>query len=476
MVTGLRKTRKQRKTHQIEVEFSDEKVTSLGGLVLGEQLGRRLGLWRVLEKYLPERAGKYSWLEIIKAGVGGLLSGSRGSFAAEDLRDDEALLDILGLAGAPEEATFWRCLEGLGEMVESGVLGMVQCEWTKRILEALPRQDLLECDGFFPVFGDGSLLEGSRRREGTKFLRDHDPGLMWATVFAGPLVAEQAIAKPGEGEESLVRGMLPAVVRNVLKPLKMNGRALFLADSLHGDGPTLDVVEKEGLRYVVGAGKLAETGRVLHERTEAEWHDLGPNRQRGWASSAVCLCWLQCREWPNKRLLVGRRVQHDNEMFASYYGVVTNLTESDLDGSSGADFARRVWRLYDAKGRMELGYQELLSDLGLHHPPCQAHIRNAGFYALATLAHTLGVGSKLIGSRGDRDTRRERVKERRDGVPERTHVRPRRGMPLWRVRRRLFSIPGRVSWHARRLRVVLLGASPERQAQFLRWQLCISRC
>jgi len=49
-------------------------------------------------------------------------------------------------------------------------------------------------------------------------------------------------------------------------------------------------------------------------------------------------------------------------------------------------------------------------------------------------------------------------------------------MRLWRVRRRLFSIPGRVSWHARRLRVVLLGASPERQAQFLRWQLCISRC
>jgi len=477
MVTGLQKRKKRRKTHQIEVEFSDEKVTSLGGLVLGEELGRRLGLWRVLEKYLPERSGEYAWLDIVKAGVGGLLSGSRGSFATQELRDDEALLDILGLTGAPEEATFWRCLEGLGEMVESGVLGIVQCEWTKRILKALPRPDLLECEGFFPIFGDGSLLEGSRRREGTKYLRDREPGLMWASVFTGPLVAEEAIARPGAGEESLVRGMLPAVVRNVLKPLKMKSRALFLADALHGDGPTLDVVEKERLRYVVGAGKLSEAQRVLRERLEVEWHDLGPNPKRGWASSAVCQCWLQCANWPRKRLLVGRRITHENEMFPTYYGVLTNLKESDLDDTTAPEFAQRVWRLYDAKGGMELNHQELLSDLGLHHPPCQAHIRNAGFYALATLAHTLGVGVKLIGSRADRDvTRRERIKNRQDGVPERTRVRPRRGMRLWRVRRRLFSIPGRVSWHARKLRVVLLGASPERQAQFMHWQSCIARC
>lgn len=475
MVTALKKNKKRRKTHQIDVEFSDEKVTSFGGLVLGEQLGRRLGLWRVLEKHLAEREGKYSWLDIIKAGVGGLLSGSRGSFATEDLRDDEALLDILGLAGAPEEATFWRCLEGLGEMVESGALGEVQREWTRRILRSLSRRDLLECDGFFPLFGDGSLLEGSRRREGTKFLRDRDPGLMWATVFAGPLVAEQSIAKPGQGEESLVRDMLAEVVEQVLKPLKLHSRALFLADSLHGDGPTLDVVEAHKLRYVVGAGKLSETSRTLHELPEVAWRDLGANPKRGWLSSAVCVCWLQCESWGEKRVLVGRRIRHKNEMFESYYGVLTNLTQADLE-CDGADFAQRIWRLYDAKGRMELSYQELLSDLGLHHPPCQAHIRNAGFYALATLAHTLAVGAKLLGSRADKDPSRQRVKDRRDGIPERTRVRPRRIMRLWRVRRRLFAIPARVSWHARRLKVVLLGASPERQAQFLRWQQTILRC
>ncbi|NQU44386.1 hypothetical protein HQ520_13940 [bacterium] len=56
-------------------------------------------------------------MDIIQTGVAGLLSGARGTFATEKVRDDEALLDLLDLKGAPEEATFWRYLQGLGQMV-----------------------------------------------------------------------------------------------------------------------------------------------------------------------------------------------------------------------------------------------------------------------------------------------------------------------------------------------------------------------
>ena len=41
MVTQL----KQKKTHSIKIEFSDESVTSFGGLTLAERLASRLGLW-----------------------------------------------------------------------------------------------------------------------------------------------------------------------------------------------------------------------------------------------------------------------------------------------------------------------------------------------------------------------------------------------------------------------------------------------
>jgi len=466
-----------RKTHSIEIEFSDENVTSFGGMVLEEQLASRLGLWNALEKRLPEREGVYSWIEIIRAGVGGLLTQARGTYATQEVREDRALLDLLGLEGAPEEATFWRALEGLGKMADSGLLGEVQMEWTRRILAVLKRPELLECHGFFPLFGDGSLLEGSRRREGTTYIRDKGEGLMWATVFAGPFIAAQALARPGEGEQTLIRRMLPGVVEKALEPLRLKERALFLADSLHGDGPTLDAVEGLGLRYVVGAGKLSETERLLREQPASQWLDLGPDAGRRWSESALCLCWIQCAEWKQKRLLVGRRVVREGEMFPTYYGAMTNLREEDLGASDGFEFARKVWRLYDAKGRMELSYQDLLADLDLHHPPCQQHIRNNGFYALATLAHTLRAAVKLLGARSDKENRqRERDKEKRDGVPERIRVKARRGMRLWRLARRLFAIPARVSWHARRLKVVFLGASAHVREQFERWRLCISRC
>lgn len=475
-VTQMPKNRKPRKTHSVDIRFSDEKATSFGGMILEHRLASRLGLWRQLEKRLPDRSGTYSWLDIIQSAVAGLLTGSRGSFATEDVRKDEALLDMLEIPGAPEEATFWRALEGLGEMSGEGLFAQTQAEWTREILSVLPRRDLLECEGFLPVFLDGSLLEGSRRREGTKHIKDKGAGLMWTTVFAGPLVAAQALAKKGEGEQSLGRRLLPLVNERVLKPLNLQSKALVLADSLHGKDPSLQVMEDEGLHYVVGAGALAETGRLLQERSEAEWHELGPNPKRGWASSALCLCWIQCADWAQKRLLVGRRVLREGEMFFTYYGVLTNLTEADLKTTDGVAFAKKIWRLYDAKGRMELGYQELLSDLGLHHPPCQEHLRNAGFYSVATLAHTLGVGVKLIGESSSEQRRREGKKSKQEGAPARIHVRARRGMRLWRVRRKFFALPARVSRHARRLRLDFLGVAAEVRLEFERWHQAICSC
>jgi len=468
---------KRTKVHSLRIEFSDEPVTSFGGMVLPERLAQYLGLWRVLEDRLPSRRGAFSWLEVIKACVGGLLTGGRGTFAAEELREDQALLSLLGLEGAPEEATVWRCLEGLGKLMQEGQLGAVQGEWARRILSTQPRRELLECEGWLPVFGDGSLLEGSWKREGTKYIKDKGRGLMWTTVFVGPLIAAQAIAKPGEGEETLVRALLPQVVEGVLKPLKLVERALVMVDSLNGKGPSLDVYEQHQLKYIAGAGALSQTDEVLRTQPESQWFDLGAQPKRGWTESAVCLAWIQCEGWKEKRLLVGRRIVRQDDMFPIYYGVLTNLTETDLGVSDARQFALKVWRLYDAKGRMELRYQDALSDLGLHHPPCQAHVRNAGFYALGTLAHTLGVGVELIGGRGRKDMPEKPSKTQAVKVPPKIRVKPRRSfMRLWRVSRRLFALPARLCRHARTLTVTLLGASAQTQQLFQHYWGQICRC
>jgi hypothetical protein len=447
MVTGLQHD----KVKSIKVEFSDEEVTSFGGLALTERLALRAGLWRRLEQRLPERQG-YSWFTILKSTIAGLLSGSRGTYAAQDLREDEALLSLLGLEGAPEEATVWRSLEGLGGEALRGALSETLREWTRELLQRAPRRALLR-DGFLPVFGDGTLLEGSRRREGTKYLEGKGEGLMWTTLFAGPFLAAQHLARPGEGEQSSLRALLPEVVSGVLAPAGLKSRALLLLDSLHGDGPTLDLAEEQGLHYVIGANKLSETARVLAEQPETQWLSTGPRPQWGWSDSAVCVCWIECEGWSRKRALVGRRWVYEGEMLVNYAGVITDLESADMASllGRGLSFGEVVWRLYGRKAGCENNYKDLLEDLDLHHPPCQEHARNAGFYGAASLAYVLGVAVDLLGGRflPRGSTTRLDGRKRRRPTPRR--------MRLWRLRRRLFALPGRVAYHAREVTVTLLG-------------------
>ena len=89
---------------------------------------------------------------------------------------------------------------------------------------------------------------------------------------------------------------------------------------------------------------------------------------------------------------------------------------------------------------------------------------------MATLAHTLGVGVDLIGGAdGERGS-----KVRMDGG-RRKRPKP-HAMRLWRLRRRLFTLPARIVRHARVLKVTLLGLSARVRARFERYWLNVCRC
>ena len=274
----------------IKINFEDAKATAFGGLALAERLAGRLGLWSHLEKKLPKRRGHYDWLTIIKSCVMGLLTGSRGTYATEDIRRDEAALAIAGLSEAPEEATFWRSLEALGSKeiqhnLNAALLRMARCVLTKA-----PRRELL-MDGFVPVWGDGSLLEGSPHREGTKHIPDKGKGLLWVTLHVGSVLSAQRLAREGEGENTVLRSLLPGVVQEVLKPTRLNKKALLFLDSLHGDGPTLEDVERCGLHFVIGANKLVETQMVLQAQPEIVWESTGADMS---AANSTRITW-RCR-------------------------------------------------------------------------------------------------------------------------------------------------------------------------------------
>jgi hypothetical protein len=61
------------------------------------------------------------------------------------------------------------------------------------------------------------------------------------------------------------------------------------------------------LHYIVGANKLDETKATLQKQPDEVWESTGANEAMRWAESAGCTCWIQCKDWGRKRLLVGRR-------------------------------------------------------------------------------------------------------------------------------------------------------------------------
>ena len=472
----------------IKVRFADDKVTWFGGSVLAERLANRLGLWKYLERRLPARRGDYDWFTIVKAAILGLLSGSKGTYATEDIRHDNAALTLMGLYGAPEEVTFWRALEQLGGVKLGSVMKNTLFEWVRRIMEKTSCADIF-VNGFLPVFADGTLLEGSERRECSKYMKGKGHGLLWNTVFVGPLLASQRLAGEGEGEQRCVRDMLAETTRELLEPLKLKDKALVLMDSLHGDGSTLDELERLGLRYIVGGMKLKGVEQKLNNLPDECWVEVGAGSDDGCEETSYCVLRFGCERWAANRILVGKRWKPDGGLFYKYGGVFTNLTEDDVGRlmRGGKGFAQAIFELYNIKAGMENYYKDMLEDLGLHHPPCGEWVRNAGFYALGALAYVLGRGTELIGGKGllrmrsesDGDASKkgpganggDRVKakqSRRGGKRKR--------MRLWRLRRRIFSIPAKIIRHAREMVVVLMGVSERIRAEFEAMWLAVCRC
>ena len=431
----------QSKAKAIKLEFApSEKVTSFGGMALASRLLRRLGITSLIEKSTPARRG-YSFSEVILSALTGLLTGARGTFATQVVREDPALLRLADLERAPEEATFWRALGDLGEAEPLEALEAITLKTARRAIERSSRVALLEM-GFVPVFLDGTLLEGSTRREGTKRWKDDREGLLWTAAFVGPYPVLGELARKGLGEITAARRLLKSVCAEVLAPAGLKKDALVLCDSLHGNGPTFEAVEAEALNYIIGSLGLSAAETALAEQPEGQWIPTPDfNAKRGVEESGVCVATVQCQEWTKKRTLIGRRWKRKGELIWNYASVVTNLAADDkrvaaIMRSQRVSFGEAIWRLYNRKGACENLFKNLLIDLGLHHPPCQEWKRNAAFYGLGLLTGLVAMAIDVLGSPPGRGRR-----------------------TIATLRRWLLAVPARISRSGRVLKATVLGLS-----------------
>jgi hypothetical protein len=212
--------------------------------------------------------------------------------------------------------------------------------------------------------------------------------------------------------------------------------------------------------------------KTLENLHDDFWENTGPDSTRNIEESGICFCWIQLLEWEKKRLLVGHRFKGAGDLFWNYSGVLTNLSREKVKHlmKTEKSFPKVIWELYNMKMGLENYYKNLLQDLGLHHPPCRELQRNAGFYALGTLAYTLAMGVEMIGSRGMNrgETKRKDGKKRKRSLP--------RTMRVWRIIRRYFTLPAKIRYRARTITVEFLEVSKQLRWEFEKFWENILKC
>lgn len=133
---------------------------------------------------------------------------------------------------------------------------------------------------------------------------------------------------------------------------------------------------------------------------------------------------LPAERWTEIREGIGR----NGEPILERFGWLRHLPGEGKDPKTAAELFAR----HKCKGNCERGFSELLSDLDLHHPPCQSLVANQMFYTLGMLAHNLLRAMALLWL-GEED--------------QRLRVRS--------LIRRVISVPLKISSHARRTKVRL---------------------
>lgn len=458
---------KIRKIHARELVIDDQQATSFGGLSLVEKTASRLSVWSFAQRQLPARRGSYNRLAIAKGAVAGFLSGSRGSALLEAVGQDDALLRDMGIEDLPGEKVFCDDLKRFGSSEVLAALNKTTAHAARRALSKIEPEEVQIEHGFIPLFGDGTLLEGSPNREGTKYIKEKGNGLMWGTWMFGPMVAGQHLCAEGEGEYRAQGCTRSDVLRQVIDPLGWRSRTLVLMDSLHGDGPTLRWLEEENLYGIIGGNKLDAVKQRLEALSDTGWQGVPSGKmQKGFVEEQVCAVYIRCEGWGQKRRLVGKRFKRDGDLMWNYSGVFCNIPPVRLGTreETDMDYQLKVWKLYSLKMGMEDRFKDLLIDLAGHRPPCQGLEKNRGYYALLSLAHNLARAVDLIGGAQRRRALRKQGK------------RLNQRMRIATLRRHLFALPGFIAVHARKATIRLIGGGSANLKWFEEYWGILAHC
>lgn len=372
-----------RQVSRIEIEFTDEVLTSSGGSLFVAAMAKRLDLPGLLSRAmkLKRRRRGASDSQMLLSAIYSLTAGDGALRDVDRLGQDQARLEALGLQQVPGSR---RLGEYLARFDEEAVerLQAVARVLAMRVAPAVVSH-LAKTRGYVPVFLDGTAIEvDGAYGEGVRPGYNGQPQLWLHNAFVGNLWASQRLLPGGvdvaEGwQEQLMWDVAPLLEAGTPVWARMDN-AYYRAEvvrycRLRGWDYSISVTSetyKRPLRREMEALPATQWQWISDDHTEQA--ALVRHRPDGWHEES----YLVVRSYfdGHQRLLIPRHIF-----------ILVSRTDLPL---------RELVRRHREKQGQENAQKGPLIDLDLHHPPCQKLAANRAFYTCGQIAQLLLIAAQ----------------------------------------------------------------------------------
>ena len=241
----------------IKLERSSERLTSLGGLVVLEELARAVGLWEEVDGALegPKSGRGYAPHVFVQGLVWMLHAGGRRLEDLRELRAEQEVLKALGLEAVPDGGTVGDWLRRQGEEGAKG-------------LQAISRKLVAPClDATPEVTLDVDATEITAEKQEAQWTYHQVQGYMPLVGYVEGVCVGHEFR---EGNESPGAGIL-AFAQSCEAALPMGKRIYFRSDSAAYQAAVINYYSQPGRSFSITADLDVAVKREIRNLPETAW-------------------------------------------------------------------------------------------------------------------------------------------------------------------------------------------------------------
>lgn len=363
---------------KIEIDFTDDKITSSGGSVFLSRTAANLGLPKLLGSALglKVRDRGASDSEMMLSLIYSLANGDGAISDVDRLGADQPRRDVLDLERVPDHRRLGEYLCRFDEPALNRFYNVAR-KAARQVAPTVIEHELSE-KGYVPVFMDGSGIEVSGEYfEGAGKLYDGSVGYWLHGVFVGPLWTAQRL---WPGGVDVARGWKEQL-KETAELIGSRGPVWARFDNAYYRKSVVKYLGKLGWDFSISVTNK-NNKRPIKEVVKAFWEeDWTPINDDNTEHAAFV--YYQPAEWEQEQVYVVVRSMYEEKqklLFPRYTVILTSRDDLPLE---------EIVKRHRGKQGQENALKGPLIHLDLHHPPCQRFRANRAFYTAGQIAQIL---------------------------------------------------------------------------------------